>query len=164
MQPEFLLALLEACRASGIHTALDTCGFARWETLDRVRPLVDLFLYDLKLMDTRRHRKYTLVFNNRILDNLRQLSELGHNIILRVPIIPGINDDMENLQATAAFAASLSGLSRVDLLPYHYAAMSKYERLNRTYRLPELHTPSDERLAEIAHVFEGFGLQVNVGG
>ena len=83
LQPEFLLALLEACRASAIHTALDTSGFARWEILDRVRPLVDLFLYDLKLMDPHRHRKYTLVFNTRILENLRRLSELGHKITLR---------------------------------------------------------------------------------
>ena len=164
LQTDFLLALLEACRASAIHTALDTCGFANWETLDRVRPLVDLFLYDIKLMDPDRHRKFTLVFNARILENARRLSRLGHKIILRVPVIPGINDDMENLRATGAFAASLAGLCRVDLLPYHAAAMSKYERLHRTYRLPALQTPSDERLAEIAHVFEGFGLQVNAGG
>ena len=164
LQADFLIALLEACKASDIHTALDTCGFATWETLDRVRPLVDLFLYVIKLMDARRHRKFTLVFNSRILENLQRLARHGHNIIVRVPVIPGVNDDLENLRATGAFASELGGLGRVDLLPYHHAAMSKYERLRRSYRLPGLQTPSEERLAEIAEVFEGFGLQVNVGG
>ena len=129
-----------------------------------VRPLVDLFLYDLKLMDSGRHRKFTGVFNTRILDNLQRLAKLGHNIIVRVPLIPGVNDDLENLRLTAAFTAGLGGLGRVDVLPYHYAAMSKYERLHRTYRLPGLHTPSEERMQEISQVFEGFGLQVNSGG
>ena len=164
LQPDFLLALLQACKASEIHTALDTSGFAKWETIDRVRPLVDLFLYDLKLMDPLRHRKYTLVFNTRILDNLRRLSTLGHNIIVRVPVIPGINDDVGNLQALGRFAADLPGLNRIDLLPYHHAAMNKYERLHRTYRLPNLHTPSEDHLAEIAGVLEGYGLQVHIGG
>jgi pyruvate formate lyase activating enzyme len=164
LQADFLLHLLQACRLSEIHTALDTCGFATWETLDRVRSLVDLFLYDLKVMDPRLHRKYTLVFNTRILDNLRRLAALGHNIVLRMPVIPGINDDEQNLRALGAFAASLNGVTRLDLLPYHAAAMSKYERLHRSYRLPWLKTPTDEHLAEVAHVLEGYGLQVNIGG
>ncbi len=164
LQADFLLGLLEACKSADIHTALDTSGFATWETLDRVRPLVDLFLYDIKLMDALRHRKFTLTFNSRILENLKRLSRQGHKIIVRVPIIPGINDDSENLRLTGAFAAGLSGLWRVDLLPYHAAAIGKYERLHRSYRLPQLRTPSEERMAEIAHVFEGYGLRVNIGG
>ncbi len=163
LQAEFLGALLKACRLSEIHTALDTSGFAAWALLDRVRAYVDLFLYDIKLMDPVKHRKYTLVSNTRVLDNLQRLAGLGHRIVVRLPVIPGINDDLDNLHATAAFAATL-GLSRIDLLPYHAAAMNKYARLHRSYRLPGLHTPSDERLAEIAQVFEGFGLQVHVGG
>jgi pyruvate formate lyase activating enzyme len=164
LQPDFLMALLVACQTSEIHTALDTSGFATWEVLDRVRPLVDLFLYDVKLMHPGRHRKFTGAFNTRILENLQRLAKHGHNIIVRVPIIPGINDDLENLRATGAFAAALGGLGRVDLLPYHYAAMSKYERLHRTYKLPSVQTPSEERMSEIARIFEGFGLQVNPGG
>lgn len=163
LQPGFLLELLKACRFSEIHTALDTSGFATWETLERIRSFVDLFLYDIKLMDPLRHRKYTLVFNTRILENLRRLTKLGHHVTVRVPVIPGINDDLENLRATAAFTADL-GLGRVDLLPYHAAAMSKYERLHRSYRLPGLQTPSDARMAEIARIFEGFGSQVHIGG
>ena len=164
LQADFLRGLLEACQASEIHTALDTSGFATWEIIDRVRSLVDLFLYDIKLMDPVRHRKYTLVFNPRILDNLRHLAGLGHNIIVRVPIIPGINDDAANLHHTAAFAAQLGGLRRVDLLPYHGAAAGKYERLHRKYRLPCLQTPSEEHMLGIVRLFEGYGLQVHVGG
>ncbi|MGE5073570.1 MAG: glycyl-radical enzyme activating protein [Anaerolineae bacterium] len=164
LQAGFLLGLLEACHQAEIHTALDTCGFARWETLERVRGLVDLFLYDIKLMDPNRHRKYTLVFNTRILDNLQRLARLGHAIIMRVPIVPGINDDLANLHATAEFAAGLGGLGRVDLLPYHGAAEGKYERLHRKYRLPDVQSPSEERMAEIAHLFEGYGLHAHVGG
>ncbi len=163
LQAGFLKALLEACRSSEIHTALDTSGFATWATLERIHSLVDLFLYDVKLMDPVRHRKYTLVFNHRILDNLRRLASLGRPVILRMPIIPGINDDPENLRLTGALASEL-GLRRIDLLPYHAAATGKYERLHRAYRLPRLQTPPDERMAEIARVMEGFGLQVHVGG
>ncbi|HTP02947.1 MAG TPA: glycyl-radical enzyme activating protein [Anaerolineales bacterium] len=164
LQPDFLLGLLRACKDQDLHTALDTSGYAAWETVDRIRSMVDLFLYDLKLMDPRRHREYTLAHNTRILENLRRLALLGHNITVRVPVIPGVNDDPQNLEATGAFVAELGGSGRVDLLPYHHAAMSKYERLHRSYRLPWLATPSDERMAEIARVFEGHGLDVHVGG
>jgi pyruvate formate lyase activating enzyme len=164
LQANFLVGLLEACRAADIHTALDTSGFATWETVDRLRSLVDLFLYDIKLMNAVRHRKYTLVFNQRILENLRRLGALGHNIIVRVPIIPGINDDAANLRETAAFAAQLGGLMRVDLLPYHRAAAGKYERLHRKYRLPRLQSPSDDHMSSIVELFEGYGLHVHIGG
>jgi pyruvate formate lyase activating enzyme len=164
LQPDYLLALLLACKAWGIHTALDTCGFASWETLDRLRTHVDLFLYDLKLMDSARHKKFTGVSNIRILDNLQRLSEHGHNIILRVPIIPGINDDTKNIRAIGTFIADLPHLKRVDILPYHRAAINKYERLHRAYRFPELYPPSEGKMAEMIQVLEEFGLQVKAGG
>ena len=163
-QLDFLLALLRACREKEIHTAVDTCGFAPWETFDKIREHVDLFLYDLKLMDDAKHRKLTGVSNELILDNLQMLSLRGHNIVLRVPIIPGINDDDENIRQTGAFAAALPHLNGVDILPYHHAAVEKYKRLNKVYGLPETYPPSDERTAEIAQVLRGFGLHVKIGG
>lgn len=163
-QLDFLLALLRACKEKEIHTAVDTCGFALWEILDSIREYVDLFLYDLKLMDDARHRKFTGVSNELILKNLRMLSERGHDIFLRVPVIPGINDDDENIRQTAAFAAALPHLNRVDILPYHHAAVEKYNRLNRVYELPETRPPSDERMAEIAQILEEFDLHVKIGG
>ncbi len=164
MQADFLLALLMACRQSEISTTLDTCGFARWETINRIRPHVDLFLYDLKFMDPARHKRHTGASNNRILENLQRLSKYGHNIIVRVPIIPGINNDMDNIRGIAAFAAGLPSLNRVDILPYHRAAANKYERMHRTYKLAELLPPSDGEMAEVASVIEGYGVSVKVGG
>ncbi|MBC8248717.1 MAG: glycyl-radical enzyme activating protein [Anaerolineales bacterium] len=164
LQRNFLLALLRACREKEIHTAVDTCGFATWETLDSLREHVDLFLYDLKSMDDARHLKSTGVSNELILGNLHRLSTLGHDIILRVPVIPGINDDDENIRQTGAFAATLSYLNRLDVLPYHRAGTEKYHRLNKVYELPEARPPSDERMAKIVRILRGFGLQIKIGG
>ena len=148
-QPDFLLALLQACREREIHTAVDTCGFAPWQVLDKIRRHVDLFLYDLKLMDEAEHIRYTGVSNKLILKNLEMLAERGHDITLRVPIIPGINDSDEHIRQLGAFAATLPHLNRVDVLPYHNIAAEKYQRLDRVYKLPETRPPSDERMAEI---------------
>lgn len=164
VQREFLRALLRACKEQDIHTALDTCGFATWETLDSVREYVDLFLYDLKLMDDARHRQYTGVSNALILGNLRALAQRGHAIIVRAPVIPGVNDDDEAIRQLGAWAAALPGLRQVDLLPYHHLSADKYARLNRAYRLETTHPPSESRMHEIAQNLRGFGLCVNVGG
>jgi pyruvate formate lyase activating enzyme len=163
LQKDFLLALLQACKERDIHTAVDTSGFAPWQVLDSIRPYVDLFLYDLKLMDDARHREFTGVSNTVILQNLQALAERGHRIALRVPIVPGINDDGETIRQIGAFAAALPCLSQVSLLPYHQAGVEKYRRLHQAYKLPETRPPSDERMAEIAHILQGFGLQVKIG-
>jgi pyruvate formate lyase activating enzyme len=163
-QPGFLLALFQACHEREIHTALDTCGFAPWETLDHVRPFVNLFLYDLKLMDDARHYEFTGVSNARILDNLRRLSALGHDIVLRVPVIPGINDDEENLRQIAAFAAALPQRHALDLLPYHRTAIDKYERLGRAHGLQNIHAPSGVWTSQVAATLRTFGLHVEIGG
>jgi pyruvate formate lyase activating enzyme len=164
MQPGFLLALLQACQSHEIHTALDTCGYAPWETLDRIRPHVDLFLYDLKLLDRARHRQLTGVSNERILTNLQALSQQGHRIHLRLPVIPGINDDNEAMEQMGAFAASLPHLECVDLLPYHAIASDKYQRLRRQYHLGNTHPPSDGTMDQIAQVLRRHDLQVSIGG
>jgi pyruvate formate lyase activating enzyme len=164
LQRDFTLALLQACKEQDIHTAVDTSGFASWQVLDRIRPFVDVFLYDLKLIDTVRHQAFTGVSNALILQNLRALAELGHTITVRVPIIPGINDDNETLGQIGAFVAALPRLSSVSILPYHQAGVEKYRRLHQEYKLPDTRPPSDERMAEIAHVLQGFGLQVKIGG
>jgi len=159
-QREFTLALLRACKAREIHTALDTCGFAAWSVLEDIRPYVDLFLYDLKLLDDTRHREVTGVPVGPILGNLRALSERGHAIRLRVPVIPGINDDDDSLRQIAAFAASLPRLDGIDLLPYHATAADKYSRMNRPYRLAGARPLSEERMTEIAGIAQRYGLGV----
>jgi len=131
-QPEFLAAALDACRHHGMRTAVDTSGFCRQEDLLAVARQSDLFLYDLKHMDEERHRELTGVSNRRILENLQALAAIHDGIWIRVPLIPGVNDDAENLDATARFVLSLPGVRRLHLLPYHRHGLAKRERLSDT--------------------------------
>ncbi len=163
-QAEFALELLKACKARGIHTAVDTCGHAPWETLDRVRPYVDLFLYDIKMIDDERHRRYTGASNESLLNNLQLLSRHGHNIILAVPVISGVNDDTEAARRLGEFAAALPGNHGVILLPFHRLGVDKYALLGREYVYADLEAPAEERLSEISRVLVGYGLRVSVGG
>ena len=160
LQSDFLLALLRACKDKEIHTVLDTCGFASWEVLDKIRNYVDLFLYDLKIMDEARHQEYTGMSNKIILKNLRMLSERAQDIVLRLPIVPGVNDSDENLRQVGEFAAALPHLNGVEILPYHQIAIEKYKRLDKVYELLETRPPSDARVAEIAQILREFGLKV----
>jgi len=159
-QPRFLLELLSTCRGSGLHTVVDTSGYAAWEVLDKIRPFVDLFLFDLKLMDDVRHRRWTDVSNKRILSNLRKLTEKGQNLLVRIPIIPGINDDEGNLRQTGIFLASLSNRPPVELLPYHSIAAAKYAGLGRDYELNEIHPPAEENMQAHIACLKEFGLRV----
>ncbi len=160
LQPYFAAALLRAAKGRGIHTVLDTCGHASWRSLNRLRKDVDLFLYDVKMMNEERHRLFTGAPNRRILENLRALAAHGHKIVLRVPVVPGINDDEENLDAVRRFAAGLPALAGLDLLPYHRIGVDKYARVGRTYPLPDTMPPARERLAAVAEALAASGLPV----
>ncbi|MBZ0298183.1 MAG: glycyl-radical enzyme activating protein [Anaerolineae bacterium] len=163
-QTDFLAELLSACKAEEIQTVVDTCGYAPQAAFDRVRQDVDLFLYDVKLMDSARHRRVTGAPNDRVLSNLRWLSAKGHRIIVRIPIIPNINDDEDNLHETARFLRTLSAVERVDLLAYHRIGVDKYDRLARTNPMPPTDAPDDSRMTEIEQLFRDYGLQVKTGG
>jgi pyruvate formate lyase activating enzyme len=164
LQRDFLLSLLKSCREKEIHTAVDTSGFVTWDTLDRVRPYVNLFLYDLKLMDDALHQKYTGVSNRLILENLQALSARGHAIILRMAIIPGVNDHPDQIRRAGEFAAGLPALAGVSILPYHNTAQDKYERLHKPYQITDIRPPSAEQMAHIASMLNEYGLQVKTGG
>lgn len=163
-QPGFLGELLAGARARGLRTAVDTCGHAPWEVVDRIRPLVDLFLYDVKAVDEARHREFTGVSNALILANLRRLAELGHEVVLRVPLVPGANDDEASIDALGALATSLARRYPVTLLPYHEIGIDKYRRLGKVYRLEGVRAPTAERMAELAARLARLGLQVRIGG
>jgi pyruvate formate lyase activating enzyme len=163
-QRGFLLALLKACQEKGIHTVLDTCGYATWKAFEQVRPYVNLFLYDLKLVDDARHRQFTGVSNRLILQNLRRLLQAGQRVEIRIPVIPGVNDGAEDLRQLGTLIASLPGSPKVELLPYHRAATGKYERLNRDYPLPEVQPPSAEHMQAVKQALQVFGLVVQIGG
>jgi pyruvate formate lyase activating enzyme len=165
MQPEFLGALLCVCRQQGIHTALDTCGYAPASVIEAILPHTDLILYDLKLMDDSAHQHYTGVANVGILANLRLLAARHKPVYLRVPIIPGITDTPANLQAMVAFLDAIrSCIRQVNLLPYHHIAAGKYEKLGRAQPLRELQPPTAARLHEIQTLFEEHGFHVKIGG
>jgi pyruvate formate lyase activating enzyme len=164
LQPMFLAALLRDCRAAGIHTTVDTCGFAPREDLLAVAPLADLFLYDLKFMDEARHARYTGASNVSILENLRALGRIHSNIWVRVPIIPGFNDSAEQLDALARCAAATPGVRQVNVLPYHEAGAYKSSRVGKPYRLEKIAPPSAEQMEAVAAGFRRFGLNVKVGG
>jgi pyruvate formate lyase activating enzyme len=163
-QWEFLAALLERCREHEIHTAVDTSGLAAWSHFERILPYTKLFLYDLKLMDAAKHRRYTGVSNELILENLHRLAKAGANLRVRIPLIPGINDDEANLAASLDFLVSLETVRQVDLLPYHNIASDKYRRMAHNYALAELETPSDSYMRQLAERFEARGFSVTIGG
>lgn len=163
-QPAFLKSMLSECRAAGLRTAVDTCGFACTDVLLEVAGLTDLVLYDLKLMDDERHRKYTGVSNAPILENLKALVAVQPNVWLRVPVIPGVNDGDDDLRATASFAAGLHNVRQVNLLPYHKIGLSKSRRLSKTNTMESVEPPSRERMEGAAEIFRGCGLTTKIGG
>jgi len=164
MQGEFLLALLNRCRAEYIHTAVDTTCHAKGDLVRRVAEVADLFLCDIKHMDAATHEQYTGVPNNLILANLRMLAEAGKKMVIRIPIVPGFNDDRANIENTARFAQSLPTVKRIDILPYNRGGLEKSVRLTAGFDLMEGRRPGDEQMAEIARTLRGYGFEVTIGG
>jgi pyruvate formate lyase activating enzyme len=165
-QAPFLRQALAALRAEGVHTAVDTCGLAPATELAAVAELADLFLFDLKLMDETRHRRWTGVSNAPILANLERLGAGPVPVWLRVPLVPGVNDDEENLAATARLAARLPAVEKLCLLPYHRLGEDKLRRLARKERrqLTKVKPPTDERMAQLASAITSHGVSAQVGG
>jgi len=162
-QAGFLIACLRECRRRGLHTAIDTCGLAPREILLEVARCADLLLFDLKHMDPIRHRSETGSDNRLILDNLRALSEIDVDVWVRVPLIPGFNDDAANIEATGAFLEGLPRRHRVFVLPYHGIANAKRSRLEETAE-SGLKSPGVEAVGAAAEAFAKHNLEVTVGG
>jgi pyruvate formate lyase activating enzyme len=164
-QSEFLIELLDACGRNGIHRTVDTSGFANTETLLEVAKRTDHFLYDLKMMNSEKHKKYTGVPNEKILSNLKILAETGASINIRIPFIKGVNSDNENMEETAIFIAGLSGEKKiVNLLPYHNIMTKKYQKLGGNYQQDELSEPSLEDKKTALAIFEKHGIKAIIGG
>jgi pyruvate formate lyase activating enzyme len=165
-QVDFAAELLDRYKhqGRGMHTAVATCGQAPWWHVERLAPNVDLFLYDLKHMDPDEHRRYTGAGNEDILDNARRLAEAGRTLVIRVPLIPGVNDTRDNLEATAAFVRTLPGVERLDLLPYHRVAEPKHQRLGRVHALAGSPAFGPEKIAWAKDLLERAGMKVQVAG
>ncbi len=164
MQPAFLLELLQGCRERGIHTTLDTSGFAPWRVFERVRQQTDLFLYDLKSLEPSAHREYTGVSNRLILSNLQKLAGLRHKMILRVPLVPGFNDHPDHLRRVGGFVSTLPGVQRLDLLPYHTTGVDKYARLGLAHQLAHVSPPSPLAIDAAFDILSRFNFPVQIGG
>ena len=162
-QPDFLYEILTACKRKGIHTVVDTCGFVSWDILDKIHPYVDLFLYDIKLMDEKQHKKFTGVSNRVILENLKKLAK-KHQVIIRMPFISQVNDDENNIRQMGEYLSKLSNIEEIDFLPYHRMAVSKYERLNKKYRITALKPPTQEWIIDTVKPLGEFDFRLNVGG
>lgn len=147
-QPGFLLECLRNCRRWGYHIAVETCGQTRWDDLREAAAVTDLFLYDVKLMDPLRHEKLTGVRNELILQNLERLLALDADVTVRMPVVPGANDDRETLEAFADFVARHPGIRRVELLPCHALGTHKYAALD--IAPPSLEKPEAEWLGAAA--------------
>ncbi|NLD73956.1 MAG: glycyl-radical enzyme activating protein, partial [Chloroflexi bacterium] len=163
MQPEFSRAILARCRAEGLHTAIETAAHYPWERLGEILPLVDLVMLDIKLLDSARHREATGVPNERILENARRLGRQPQPLIVRTPIVPGVNDTPEDVAAIAAFAATLPNLLYYELLPFHGMAAGKYDSLAIDYRARGLSTPSADHLEALCEVARSQGIEVRHG-
>lgn len=164
MQPEFLQELLVLAKKYNLHTVVDTSGYARFDLFLRILPLVDLFLYDLKVMEAEKHKRLTGKDNKLILENLKKLAAITDNVIIRIPIIPSVNDDDDNLKQMVKFIASLGSVRGIELLPYHPLGKDKYVRLGRDYQLVDLKKPSPEEMNRIADFFKQNNLSVLIGG
>ena len=162
LQPHFLDEILSACKARGLHTVVDTSAYVPWEVLDNLRQEVDLFLIDLKLMDDARHLAAVGVSNDPILANLKKLTAAGNPVYVRIPLIPGINDDAENLRQSGEFLASLTNVTGVELMGYHEIGLAKYDALGLPYPLRGTRPPLLEQMRQAAATMKEFGLIVKI--
>ncbi len=158
-QADFSLALMKALKAEGIHLALDTCGGSQWETLESLIKLADLVLYDLKLMDGLNHKKLTGIPLDLVQENARKISKLGKSIWIRTPIIPGVNDTVENIRQTARFIKdNLPTVKRYDLLAFNNTCASKYQRLGLPWSLEGQSLIPEESMETLARTARQEGL------
>ena len=161
-QADFVVEIFSKLHEEGIHTCLDTTGFASKETLDKVLPLTDLVLFDLKHMDSKKHEEVVGVPTEPIHENLRRIVDAGVEVTIRIPYIPGFNDDDENMKATAEFVKEVAPNSKVNILPYHEYGRNKYESVGMEYAMPPTEKPSEEQLAHSKEFFTQLGLECEV--
>ena len=159
LQPQLVCDLFDKCHRGGIHTCIETSGYASEPALIQVLPYTDYVLYDLKYLDSEKHSKFTGKPNTLVLNNARIVARSGIEMLFRMPLIPGINDDMQNIKETADFLRGLGkNTARIELMPYHRLGKGKYESLDRHFRLPDIPVPDPIELESIKTAFESNGI------
>jgi pyruvate formate lyase activating enzyme len=163
LRPAFVRELFELSRREGINTCIETCGFVDQEALLEVVPVTDHFLFDLKQMDPEAHRKHTGQSNDKILRNAALLTQHGANVLFRQPLIPGINDSIENIEATARFLAGLgNNAARLELMPYHRMGQSKYTALNMPFTMDGLGAADDKQVEAARKAYLNRGIDCSI--
>lgn len=163
LQRDFTYGILARCRQEGVHTAIETALNFPWERVASVLPVTDLVMMDLKIMNSDRHREYTGVPNERILANILRLGQEAMPLIVRTPIVPGVNDTVQEVSAIAEFVSRLPNLVYYELLPFHPMATSKYDSLDIDYRARDLKTPPKALMDELVAAAERFGVKARHG-
>lgn len=163
MQYEFVTELLKACKEANIHTAVETCGYGKWRNIGEMFNYLDEVFFDLKMMDSNRHKKLTGVGNELILQNAKHIAEKGVKITFRIPLIPSVNDDTENIRYTGEFVSELSSKNdniAVEILPYHELGKDKYQWLNMKYEIDNTVKPDKVSVEECKTLLKELGCRV----
>lgn len=166
VQPRFVAELLRRSKLElGLDTAVETCGFADYSALEMTLHYADLVFYDIKHLDSSVHKALTGVANELVMENLRRIAyDAGRKVVMRVPVLPGHNDSVENIRGIGALAAGLgAAITHIELLPYHNYGASKYARLGRRYRLGRVQPSSPEHLRRLQQTIMGAGVNVQIG-
>jgi len=163
-QADFVAALFQRCHEADIGTCLDTCGYAPTDKLKEVLAFTDYVLYDIKHMDADRHRQFTGVPNDLILNNAKVVAASGTPMLCRIPLIKGVNDTKNNITETAKFLKTLGNGVAVELLPYHRLGIGKYQTLDKPYAGESFVTPSSEEIESVKHIFEEYDVPCTIGG
>jgi pyruvate formate lyase activating enzyme len=158
----FALNLLKAFRTAEINTGVDTCGFIPWLELEPILPYADFFLWDIKHMDPKQHKKLTGVSNELILSNARAVSAKGVPLYIRIPLIPGMNDSEENIRATCEFVKTLASVVELGLEPLHHLGKARYDSLNRAYPIAGLALIPEDKIQKIKTLVESYGLKCRI--
>lgn len=162
-QPEFTLELLKRCKDNAIHTTVDTTGSVKWEIIKKVLPYIDLFLYDLKCMDSDLHKRVTGVPNERILENAGKIARAGSRFWIRIPVIPLLNESEEHFEKYGAFLSEIKdSVDIIQLLPYHKMGVSKHDRLLKNEKIFVAQLPTDSLMQARKEQLEGYGLRVRI--
>jgi pyruvate formate lyase activating enzyme len=161
VQAAFSLEILKGCKERSIRAAMETCGYARWHTIGELLPYLDLLYVDIKHMSPGTHRRLTSKSNVPVLRNIERIAAICPDVpmIVRVPVIPGVNDSEENIGATAQFVRRLGPDRKIELLPYHRLGVSNYEALGRKYGMHGVQPPSEDRLRTLDALIRSFGIE-----
>jgi len=151
LQIDFLEAILKECKNNGVHTAVDTAGHVPYERFERILPYTDLFLYDIKCFDSEKHKQYTGVGNELILENLKRLLATDKSVWIRIPIIPTVNDTEEEIRSIRSFLLSCGTPEKVELLPYHAMGEHKYAAIGKKVKM--FSVPSEEKMKHLKNIF-----------